>query len=211
MAASARDMSLAVELRELAELRNHGALSEEEFSAAKASLLRVLVTAGAEASTPERPSANTGPATSSRTGPTATFDIGARSIPDHPPHCSASASEPVLYSDNDRVTVTNTRAIIDHTMYTIVNVTSVRATVLEPDRRGPLLLFAAALFLAIFAKPLALLVVLGAVVWFFAQKTRYYMFLGTASGESSVLESLDKDLVQNTRWAVNEAIARRGW
>jgi len=214
-------MSLTLRLRELADLKSQGALSEEEFVAAKANLLRSANDPGIVARSTNGPGLLASlwalltdptptPESVGHSAPPAAHGIGAQPAPPRS-HGTASASELVLYSDNNRVKVTSTMAIIDSTTYPIVNITSVSAAAHEPSRVWPVVL----LLLGLVSSPGVPLIgipcVVVALIWLVSQKSTYFLFLKTSSGESVEFQSCSKDLVQHTRWAVNEAIARRGW
>jgi hypothetical protein len=118
------------------------------------------------------------------------------------------------------VTITNTRAILGSKTYSMVNITSVSMGEVPPNRNfGYGLLIVGLLMsltllggdsscagIGIFG---VILIIAGLAVIYTAKKT-YVVRIGSASGESNALSSLDSDYIKKIVVAMNKAIVERG-
>lgn len=123
-----------------------------------------------------------------------------------------------FYSNEHGVRITNTRAIIGSTTYSMANITSVAMGV-KPANRTPgiaiaicgfiVLLIAAPLEssgLAIFGVILLLIGIPAAIV----VTSTYVVRIGSASGEADAISSKEKEYIQTIVDAMNEAFVKRG-
>lgn len=125
------------------------------------------------------------------------------------------APEHTFYSDKD-VTITSARAILYGTTYALSNVASVRAFTVKksllPLVLGiPAMLFGLPMMGA--SVELGLAVVAAGIISILAyalRSHRHFVRLGSASGETSAMESTDPAYVQTIVAALNEAIVSRG-
>src|SRR5437867_4068283 len=108
-------------------------------------------------------------------------------------------AEVSFYTDEQGVRVTNTRLIVGTTTYAMGNITSVRRTIEEPSRSGPIFVGIFGLLFFIvgiseFHKSLGLIafggLLLGvAALWWKGQKTTYGLRIASSSGESTPISS----------------------
>ena len=123
-----------------------------------------------------------------------------------------------FYSDERGVNITNTRAVIGSTTYSMANITSV-AMGEKPANRIPgiviaifgfiILLIAASLKSSggdIFGVILLLIGISIAVI----VKPSYVVRIGSSSGEADAISSNDKEYIQAIVNAMNEAFVKRG-
>lgn len=129
--------------------------------------------------------------------------------------------EIIFYSDDQGVRITNARVIVGETTYSLANITSMRKVISEPWGVALILVGIVGFvgFVA-FDEPFALLLALvgmfvGVVVlpigifWWFGQKPIYQLHLSSASGETTALDTEDKNRVEKIVQAINEAIIQR--
>ena len=132
-----------------------------------------------------------------------------------------SAEETTYYQDN-RVQVTNARAVIDGKTYSMLNITSVNSLKKSPQVLWPLFFLAIGILgtitgivLTINGEPATclaggiILLIIGAAI-LFLNKTKYYVVIGSASGETQALQATDQEYVKKVISALNEAIIKRG-
>jgi hypothetical protein len=129
------------------------------------------------------------------------------------------ADEVSVFQDAN-IHVTNLRTVLQGKTYAMANVTSV-STFVQPGNPAPgviaALIGGAALLIGLFSDDKfgcasifgALLLVIGICVAN-AAKNRYWVRIGSASGETNALSSLDRAYIERIVNAMNEAIIRRG-
>jgi hypothetical protein len=125
------------------------------------------------------------------------------------------AGEDAFFQD-DVVTVTSTRAIISGTTYALANITSVRGFV-QP-RPAVLFILGGSLLvmgmLMLSTTPTAGLVCAAIGLFFlffyFLQKPKHWVRIGTAGAEANAVYSLDPKWTSSVVDAINEAIISRG-
>jgi len=121
--------------------------------------------------------------------------------------------------EEESVKITNLRVIIGTKTYAMANVASVSMG--KNDSKGilPLIVVAGILSALIGfidlkenmqCLTLGVLMVIGGVLGIATSKTKYSVRIGSASGESNILESHDKATIKRVVNAMNEAIVRRG-
>jgi len=128
-----------------------------------------------------------------------------------------AVNETVIYQDN-LVTVTTTRAVLQGTTYAMANITSVRELV-QPSSAGCLAAVAAVVGLlalaalrsdvAIGLLVLSLAAILGGVAWA-GRHPIHWVSIGTAGAETRAISSPDKEWVRKVVEAINTAIIARG-
>jgi len=126
--------------------------------------------------------------------------------------------EVCFYSDETGVRITNARAIIGSTTYSMANITSVSLAVIRPKRAGPVWLLVlgaigGAVGFALSVWPVGAvgaLMVVGAILILIFQKPRYAVEIGSASGRVSAVKSKKKEYIQCIVNAMNEAFIKRG-
>jgi len=112
------------------------------------------------------------------------------------------------------VVVTNTRAVINGTMYAMANVTSVSMGAIPPSRGGAVGLALVGALIAGVADGGGqafggLLLVVG-VLWAILVKPTFLVRLGSASGEATALASKDETYVARVVQALQQAVIARG-
>ena len=128
------------------------------------------------------------------------------------------ASEETVYYQDEKVRITNSRAVIGDKTFAMANITSVAAEVTRGNYLLPVLLLPAGLCTAsigllsdeqsIFV--VGIIFILAAFAVSGQAKNRYSVTIGSASGESNALTSTDKDYISDIVEAMNEAIIQRG-
>lgn len=119
------------------------------------------------------------------------------------------------FLEEGEVTVTNSRFVVPGQTYAMSGVTSVKSTVYNPSRIGPIILIVLGILgMIIGAKSGALpggiiLLVIG-IAWWVLKKPKYSIMLSSASGEVEALTSKNKGFILRVVDAVNEAIIARG-
>jgi hypothetical protein len=128
----------------------------------------------------------------------------------------AKAKETTFFSD-ELVQITNARAVLANTTYSLANITSVSATYQPTSPTvlylGIMLVLLAVLLFFVSLWPLGvLLLLIGAAcigIWFMMD-VKYCVQIGTAGTEVDALESTDEAYIQKVVDALNEAIVARG-
>lgn len=125
----------------------------------------------------------------------------------------------VVYLQKEGIVVTNTRAILGSKTFSMANITSVSLAEIEPNRLIPILslLLGALLMIFLFMGDTTsvcgifgiLLIIIG-IILLITAKTKFAIKIGSASGESNVLQSNDKASIQEIVIAMNKAIIERG-
>ena len=132
-----------------------------------------------------------------------------------------SETETTYYQDN-RVHITNARAIIDSKTYAMANISSVNFLRKPPKVLWPLFFLGIGILGAItgvilllndggatcLGGSIVLLIIGGAM--FALNKTQYYVVIGSSSGETQALKAPDQAYVRKIVGAMNEAIIKRG-
>jgi len=130
----------------------------------------------------------------------------------------ADEKEVMFYSDDRGVRITNARAIIGSTTYAMANITSVALGTLPAKRAGAVWLISIGVITIIvglvaqawFIDILGL-ALLGLGIWLaIIAKPRYYVRLGSSSGEVQALVSTEQKYIQSIVNAMNEAFVKRG-
>jgi len=121
--------------------------------------------------------------------------------------------ERMFFTQND-VSVSNARFIVRGQTYAMNGVTSVKQSVTEPSRAGPVILFFVGL-LPLFSGTaggvvIALVLIIGAVLWWRSQRPLYTVVLSSASGEAQALSSQDGQYIASVIDALNHSIVHRG-
>jgi len=118
------------------------------------------------------------------------------------------------FMNESGVTVTNARAIINGTTYSMANVTSVSMGVIPAARGMGIVLFIIGGIIAAAADGGgsmfgALLALVGLAMAIFAKAT-YLVKLGSASGEATAMSSKDQGFISKIVVSLNEALIARG-
>jgi hypothetical protein len=136
---------------------------------------------------------------------------------------SSVVQETVFYQD-ERVTVTQERVIIDDKTFPMANITSVSWSTESPKRLWPIVMLGlgglvASVGLVVWILGDAstswctglstVIAVLGGLL-FLSSEAKYIVTIGSASGETRALTTLDKEYAQRVAEAINEAIIQRG-
>jgi hypothetical protein len=130
----------------------------------------------------------------------------------------ADMNETTILEDGD-VKITNLRAIMGTKTYAMANVTSVNLIKKEPSNApiwwaivGGLLFLWGLTDFDVFGNCLLVGLILAGLGVYFAKNSKptYMAKIGSASGETKLVGSSDKEQIQRIVDAVNEAIIRRG-
>lgn len=118
-----------------------------------------------------------------------------------------------IFLNQENVSVSNSRFIVNGQTYAMSNVTSVKSGVTEPQRGGSILLIIFGLLCLlgngwVFGLG-CILIVLGIAAWL-GEKTKYSVILNTSAGENQALVSEEKTYIENVIAALNDAIVSRG-
>ena len=108
------------------------------------------------------------------------------------------------------VAVTNSRFIVASQTFAMSNITSVKVFTDAPSRIGPIVCGAIGILALAGAPAFGLLLLAGAVAWWFWQKTYYHVALTTAGGETKALTSTQRNYIEKVVRALNDAIVHRG-
>ena len=122
------------------------------------------------------------------------------------------------------VIVTNARFITGDQTFAMSGITSVKSSRQDPSRSGPIvsaiigLLFIAAALPNVYqfqqATPgvavIGIIILVGAIIYAFGQKTEFSVLLTTASGEVKALASRDGEFIPRVVRALNDSIVYRG-
>jgi hypothetical protein len=131
---------------------------------------------------------------------------------------AAQSGEIGFYCENG-VRVTSTRLLVGSTTYAMANITSVRTSVAQPSRKGPLLVILVGLVLLLIAANshamagmafVSALIIAGGIFWWTSQKAIYAVRIASSSGESSPITSVNEERIDRIVQAINEAIVHRG-
>ena len=129
-------------------------------------------------------------------------------------------NEAVFYSDEQGVRVTSARLIVGPKTYAMRNITSVATRRTNPSYVGPVLscllgaLFALIGFNAVSQSPgkvvLGIVLLVLGVFWAKIMKPDHHLRISSSAGDSSALESKNKNYIDGIVHAINEAIIHRG-
>ena len=117
------------------------------------------------------------------------------------------------FFNQNGVTVTNARAIIGGTTYSMANITSVSLGMKPASRGGGILLAMIGGLIAAASdggKGFGVLMLLVGIAWAVLAKADYIVKLGSAGGETHALTSTDKPFIEQVVGALNNAIIHRG-
>jgi hypothetical protein len=127
-------------------------------------------------------------------------------------------SAETVYLDQDRVLVTNARAVVKSVTYAMSNITSVKTVRIRPDRTIPIVfgvVAAVVIFLGM-GSGTYIAVIIGVVlalmtyyIWKIG-KIHYALVLNTSGGEVQVLISKERDRIKLVAEAISNAIIARG-
>ncbi|NDY89750.1 DUF6232 family protein [Ideonella livida] len=115
------------------------------------------------------------------------------------------------FFEHNGVMVTNARLVVDGQTYAMANITSVRVSVVKPNRVPPIAVGALGLpgLYAPHLEMTVLFVLLAAVIWRL-QKTWYTVAMTTNSGEVNAIRSHQRAFAEAVVGALNKAIVSRG-
>lgn len=130
----------------------------------------------------------------------------------------ASLSKEQTYHKDKRVTVTSARAIIDDSTYPMRNIASVSSRKIEPNNTGAMIAILIGLLIGMCAfvgESWAFILAGGTVIFVgvlvaATNKTKYAVRIGTSSGETNALTSINKAYIEKIVEAINTAIIERG-
>jgi len=122
------------------------------------------------------------------------------------------------FFNEDGVSVTNARFIVNNQTYAMSGVTSVKSFKEEPSRTAPMVLIVVGILLALGSFGggssggviISLLLIGGAIWWWISQKPLYSVLLNSSSGESKALSSKDGEFISKVVSALNDSIIHRG-
>jgi hypothetical protein len=137
----------------------------------------------------------------------------------HPPH----VGQDVTYLQDERVTVTTAQAMIEGQRYRMAGVTSARKSIERPSALLPFSLIVVGVVILLaglgalllgqsglaWAAAVGLVIVVGGLAWYRARKPRYYVVLGSATGEHRVLQTEEEAYVDTVVSALQRAIRGR--
>jgi hypothetical protein len=116
-----------------------------------------------------------------------------------------------IFFEYEDVKVTNTRFINGGQTYAMNNVTSVKPYEKKPSRVGGIIMLAIGLAIMFGASfMMGLLIAAAAAYYLYQQKTIYHILLATSAGETTALETYQRDYLNRVIAALNDAIVHRG-
>lgn len=119
-----------------------------------------------------------------------------------------------LFFNQNNVSVSNSRFIVDGQTYAMNGVTSVKTGKKEPARVGPIILALVGILILFGGEigPIFIgLIMIGlAVFWWKKQKPELSVVLNSSSGEAQALKSQDADFINGVIEALNNSIIHRG-
>ncbi len=118
------------------------------------------------------------------------------------------------FMDEGGVLVTNARAVINGTMYSMANITSVSIGMIPASRGGGIVVAIVGLLIAAASsgggQAFGALLLIGGLVMAITAKATFMVRLGSSSGEATALSSQDESFVSKVVGALNSAIIARG-
>ncbi|HTA27426.1 MAG TPA: DUF6232 family protein [Bacteroidia bacterium] len=121
------------------------------------------------------------------------------------------------YYSLDGVKITNTRFIVENTTYSVNGITSVRTSIISPNKTGPIFAIVFGAILALLGynsssniTTIGIILAIIGIVWLLSLKTWYDLRISTAAGETDAVTSKDEDYIRKIATALNQAIIYRG-
>lgn len=118
------------------------------------------------------------------------------------------------FMDEGGVLVTNARAVINGTMYSMANISSVSVGVIPASRGGGFVVALVGLIIAAATdgggQLFGAILLIGGLAVALTAKPTFMVRLGSASGEATALSSKDESFVTKVVGALNSAIISRG-
>lgn len=121
--------------------------------------------------------------------------------------------EEQIFFDQAGVSVSNARFIVHGQTYAMNNVTSVKQSVIEPSRAGPVILILLGLIIMLGGGTgivIGLATIALGIFWISKQKAIWIVDLNTASGETQALRSTNREYIDSVIHALNQSIIHRG-
>ncbi|QEY74667.1 DUF6232 family protein [Pseudomonas denitrificans (nom. rej.)] len=116
-----------------------------------------------------------------------------------------------LFLDQNGVSISNSRFIVNKQTYAMNGVTSVKQAENKPSRLGPIICALAGIIALTNGKlVIGGAIVAIAIVWLTLQKSIFLVILHTASGEVQALKSTDRKFIDSVINALNDSIVHRG-
>ena len=119
-----------------------------------------------------------------------------------------------IFFERDGVKVTNARFIVNSQTYAMNGVTSVKSSIVPPNRMGAILAIGVGLLMLFAADGIGKVVgiaIIGGAAWFLSQqKAMHSVYLSSASGEIQALSNTDQGFIGSVIQALNEALVHRG-
>ncbi len=120
-----------------------------------------------------------------------------------------------VFLNNQGVSVSNSRFIVDGQTYAMNNVTSVKTDVSQPSRAANILFIVLGVLVLLgggggASIVVGLLMVVASVYFWTKNKPKHLVVLNTSSGETQALESQDEAFIERVVSALNESIVSRG-
>jgi hypothetical protein len=119
--------------------------------------------------------------------------------------------EETTFFQYEDVRVTNARFVVGSQTFALSNITSVKSYEQSPNRLWPIAFVIVGVIVVMGgAAPVGLLFLAIGGVWWYLQKSLFQVRLATAGGETTALESEQRDYIQKIVEALNAAIVARG-
>jgi ABC-type siderophore export system fused ATPase/permease subunit len=120
--------------------------------------------------------------------------------------------EEKIFFEEDDVSVSNSRFIVNGQTFAMGNVTSVKTGVEEAKKGGAIVIGIIGLLLLFSGKALLVsIIIIGVgILVFNAAQDKYSVVLSTSSGENQALTSGDKSYIEKVVVALNDAIVSQG-
>ena len=119
-----------------------------------------------------------------------------------------------VFFEQGNVKVTNARFIVDSKTYAMNGVTSVKSSIVPPNRTGAIIAIGVGLLMVFAAEGAAKIIgiaIAAAGAWFLSQqKSTHSVYLSSASGEVQALSDTDESYINSVVHALNEALIHRG-
>ncbi|SHL63346.1 DUF6232 family protein [Rhodanobacter sp. OK091] len=119
--------------------------------------------------------------------------------------------EEKMFFNQEGVSVSNARFIVNGQTYAMNGVTSVKQAVRHPSRLGSVVAGVIGL-IVLFSGAIGwgLVFLAAAIIWWVAQKTEWIVVLQSSSGETKALTSKERSFIEGVVTALNESIVHRG-
>jgi uncharacterized membrane protein len=119
-----------------------------------------------------------------------------------------------MFFDQNGVSVSNTRFIVNGQTYAMSAVTSVKSSVHTPPRVGAALFVIIGVLICLIGNTTAIVIgvltLVCAIAFGALQKPEHVVVLSTSSGESQALKSVDSLYIESVVSALNHSIIHRG-